>query len=151
MIILNTFCIGSTGPQRNTSTSNFSTTTTSTFFAFCSTLEHMSFWFLAACNMLKQTTFIFLAIGKTLEGMTFMFCGICSTLERKPSYSLLFAALWKGVFHISRYLQHFFINTHQNPWYMHGHLQNRMFWVLGRAVLLLNKSLSLCFTGKYQR
>ena len=36
-----------------------------------------------------------------------IFTGIYSTLERKPSYSLLFAALWKGVFHISRYLQHF--------------------------------------------
>ena len=151
MIILNTFCIGSTGPQRNTSTSNFSTTTTSTFLAFCSTLEHMSFWFLAACIMLKQTTFIFLAIGKKLEGMTFMFCGICSTLERKPSYSLLFAALWKGVFHISRYLQHFLSTRIKIHDICMEISKIEMFWVLGRAVLLLNKSLSLCFTGKYQR
>ena len=42
---------------------------------------------------------------------TFVFLAICSTLEGCLSYFALFTAL--------------FINTHQNPWYMHGNLKDR--------------------------
>ena len=98
--------------------------------------------------MLKQTTFIFLAIGKTLEGMTFMFCDICSTLERKPCIPCYLQHFGRVSFHILRYLQHFSSTRIKFHDICMEISKIDMFWVLGRAV---NKSLVLCFRGKYQR